>query len=81
MFNLLIHSSLKGEVKLEIEADFVIINANELVTLKGSSEKPRIKDEMRNLGIIKNGAVAAKDGKIVAIGETSEVLAKLKKNF
>lgn len=81
MFNLLIHSSLKGEVKLEIEADFVIINANELVTLKGSSEKPRVKDEMRNLGIIKNGAVAVKDGKIVAIGETSEVLAKLKKNF
>jgi imidazolonepropionase len=80
MFNLLIHSSLKGEVKLEIEADFVIINANELVTLKGSSEKPRVKDEMRNLGIIKNGAVAVKDGKIVAIGETSEVLAKLKKN-
>lgn len=66
---------------MEIEADFVIINANELVTLKGSSEKPRIKDEMKNLDIIKNGAIAAKDGKIVAIGETSEVLAKLKKDF
>jgi imidazolonepropionase len=72
---------IKGDEKVEIEADFVIINANELATLKGSSEKPKIKDEMRDLGIIKNGAIAVKDGKIVAVGETEEVLRKLKKDF
>jgi imidazolonepropionase len=64
-----------------VKADFVIINANELVTLKGASNKPKIRDDMSNLGIIKDGAVAVKDGKIVAVGTTEEVLKKLKKGF
>lgn len=64
-----------------IKADFAILNANELVTLKGTSNKPRIREEMSNLGIIKGGAVAVKDGKIVAVGTTEEVLKKLEKGF
>jgi len=64
-----------------IKADFAIINANELVTLKGTSSKPQIKEEMKNLGIIKNGAIAVKDGKIVAVGTTKEVLDNLEKGF
>ncbi|MCK4424880.1 imidazolonepropionase, partial [Candidatus Bathyarchaeota archaeon] len=63
------------------KADFAIINANELVTLKGTSSKPQVKDEMKNLGIIKDGAVAVKDGRIVAVGTTREVLDKLEKGF
>ncbi len=39
-----------------------------LITLKGSNP-PRIKEEMSNLSIIKNGSVAIKDGKIVDIGK------------
>ncbi|MFX0084579.1 MAG: imidazolonepropionase [Candidatus Hodarchaeota archaeon] len=66
---------------METEADFIIINANELVTLKGSSRKPKIKNEMKDLGIIKNGAIAVKNEKIVAVGETEEVLRKMKKGF
>ncbi|MHA2295247.1 MAG: imidazolonepropionase [Candidatus Hodarchaeales archaeon] len=66
---------------MEIEADFVIINANEILTLKGASKKPKIKEEMKDLGIIKNGAVAVKDGKIVAVGTTIEVVCNLKKGF
>lgn len=66
---------------MPIKADFAMINANELVTLKGTSSKPQIKEEMKNLGIIKNGAVAVKDGKIVAVGTTKEVLDKLEKGF
>ncbi|MFW9854038.1 MAG: imidazolonepropionase [Candidatus Thorarchaeota archaeon] len=64
-----------------LEADFAIINANELVTLKGSSEAPQIKVQMRELGIIRNGAVAVRNGRIVAVGKTQDVLNNLKKGF
>lgn len=66
---------------MKIKADFAIINANELVTLKGASNKPLIKEEMGNLGIIENGAVAVKDDRIVAVGTTKEVLDRLEKGF
>ncbi len=62
------------------KADFVIINANELVTLGGSSDHPKAKDEMNDLGIVKDGAVAVKDGKIVAVGTTDKVLNQLEKD-
>ena len=62
-------------------ADFAIINANELVTLKGTSSRPQTKNEMNNLRIIKNGAVAAKKGRIVAVGTTKEVLSRLEKGY
>jgi imidazolonepropionase len=48
--------------------DILLKNANELVTLKGKN-KPRTKNEMSNLEIIKNGSVAIKDGKIFDIGK------------
>jgi imidazolonepropionase len=64
-----------------IQADFAIINANELVTLKGKSDRPQTKDGMNELGIIEDGAVAAKDGRIVAVGTTREVLDMLEKGF
>jgi imidazolonepropionase len=63
------------------KADFAIIHANELITLRGKSDKPQIREEMNDLGIIEDGAVAAKDGKIVAVGTTGEVLDKLEKGF
>ncbi|MFX1513240.1 MAG: imidazolonepropionase [Promethearchaeota archaeon] len=66
---------------MEIEADFVILHANELLTIKGASQKAKISDEMKDLGIIQDGAVAVKDGKIVAVGSTREVLSLLKKGF
>ncbi|MFC1706127.1 imidazolonepropionase [Planctomycetota bacterium] len=64
-----------------IRADFAIINAAELVTLKGASEKPRSGAALDDIGIVADGAVAAKDGRIVAVGRTSEVLAELEKGF
>ena len=63
------------------KADFVIVNANELVTLNGTSSRPQTKDEMSDLRIIKDGAVAAKKGKIVAVGTTKEVLSRLEKGY
>jgi len=66
---------------MAVEADFVIVHASELVTLKGTSDKPRVKEDMNNLGIIDDGAVAIKDERIVAVGTTNEVLNKLEKGF
>jgi len=66
---------------MPIKADFAVINANELVTLENSSRKPKAKDEMNNLNIIQDGAVAVRDGKIVAVGSTKEVLNQLDKGF
>jgi len=54
-------------------ADLLIVNANELVTVEGGSQKPRTGAQMRELGIIRNGSLAVKDGKIVAVGKTTEV--------
>jgi len=52
-------------------ADIFIKNASELITMDGSN-RPRIKKEMRELSIIKNGSVAIKDGKIVETGNDLE---------
>jgi len=65
---------------MSTKADFVILNANELVALQGSSEKPKVKEEMNDLGVIHDGAVAVRNGKIVAVGSTEQVRRKLDKN-
>lgn len=55
------------------KVDLLIVNANELVTLAGENAKPRIGKQMRELGIIHNGSLAIKDGKIAAVGKTPEI--------
>lgn len=57
-----------------IQADLIIEGAAELLTLRGISGRPRRGEEMRDLGIIRQGALAARRGKIVWVGPTSELL-------
>jgi len=64
-----------------IKADFAIINAAELVTVAGASDRPKVKQAMAEIGIVEDGAVAAKDGRIVAVGKTRDVLDQLEKGF
>jgi imidazolonepropionase len=64
-----------------VRADFAIVNANELTTFKGKSDRPQIREEMNDLGSVEDGAVAVKDGRIVAVGTTKDVLSKLEKGF
>jgi imidazolonepropionase len=47
--------------------DILILDADELVTLKGPN-RPRTKGEMDEISIIKKGCVAIKDGVIVEVG-------------
>jgi imidazolonepropionase len=47
--------------------DLLITHARELLTLQGP-KKPRIRGQMKNLGIIKNGSIAIQNGHIVDVG-------------
>ena len=66
---------------MAIKADFAIVHANELATLQGKSKKPQVREEMNDIGPLRDGAVAVKDGQIVAVGTTKEVLVKLAKGY
>jgi imidazolonepropionase len=63
----------KTKTRARENADLLIVNADELITLAGANKKPRIGKQMRELGIINHGALAVKDGRIVAVGKTIEV--------
>jgi imidazolonepropionase len=58
------------------EVELLIENAGEVVTLQGGSRKPLLGEQMKNLGIIKDGGVAVNEGKIVAVGKTREIKRK-----
>jgi imidazolonepropionase len=47
--------------------DLVITHASELLTLKGP-QKPRVRQQMRNLGVLRNCSLAIHDGLIVDVG-------------
>jgi len=57
------------------EVDLIITHANELVTLSGGN-KPRIKNEMNDLGIIIDGSIAIDKGYIIEVGKNLEYDAK-----
>jgi imidazolonepropionase len=59
--------------KTKESVDILIVNAEEMLTLAGSSQTPRTGKEMRDLGIIRDGAVAIRQGKIVAAGKTHDI--------
>lgn len=50
-----------------------IQHASELITVQGHSKSPAKKEGMSDLGIIKNGCVLVKDGKIIAVGTDEEI--------
>jgi len=55
------------------EVDLIIEDANELLTLKGGSQKPLIGERMKELRIIRQGSLAINNGKIVAVGKTEDI--------
>ncbi len=54
-------------------ADLIIHNAGQLVTC-ASDGKPKRGNAMRDVGIIENGAVAVKDGVIIGVGKSDDIL-------
>ncbi len=61
-----------------IQADLIIEGAAELLTLRGNSIRPRRGEEMRDLGIVRQGALAARRGKIVWVGPTADLLTSVR---
>ena len=57
-------------------AGLLLHSASELVTLKGP-QRARRGDEMGQLAIVTDGAVACRDGELVAVGRTDDVRARL----
>ncbi|HEX8287656.1 MAG TPA: imidazolonepropionase [Pyrinomonadaceae bacterium] len=57
------------------DCDLIIHNASQLVTC-ASGGKPKRAAEMQNVGLIENGAVAVRDGKIVAVGKFDKILSE-----
>ncbi len=64
-----------------VKADLVIVHANQLLTMRGFSARPKKREELRDLGIISDGAVAIRGSEIVAVGTTREVLDRVEKGF
>lgn len=56
----------------KIKADFIITNIGQLVTMKGPS--PRRGRDLENFEIINDAALAAADGKVVAVGKEKDVI-------
>lgn len=58
-----------------MKVDKIICHCRQLLTLSGSSA-PRTGTAMSDLGLIPDGALAIRDGRIEAVGETAEILAR-----
>jgi len=58
--------------------DLIIENASELATPQGGRQKPLAGTQMQESRIIKNAALAVKDGKIVEVGKTAFVTSAFK---
>jgi len=54
-------------------ADLLIHSAQMMVTMKGFSDGPACGKDMSKVGLIEDGAVAVREGKIVAVGTTEEL--------
>ncbi len=65
--------SLTSIIAKEQSPDLIIIHANQLVTLDSKYGVPRIGDEMQNLAIIEDGALAVIDNRIEFVGTTEEL--------
>ena len=57
------------------QLDLLVYNSSKLITLAGSGNY-RTAKQMQDLGIIENGAIAVKDGKVLETGKTSELQKK-----
>ena len=55
---------------------FIVVNCSELVTLAGPP-RPRSGTDLRDLAIIRDGAMLVRDGRIQAIGKRAEVEAAI----
>lgn len=63
---------------MDLVPDLFIQNCDQLVTVAGASQMPKTLQEMNDLGIIVDGAVAIKDGNFIDIDTTKKLKRKYK---
>ena len=66
----------KKEIFSEVDPDLVIFHVNELITMNTRYGAPRVGENMSELAIINDGALAVKADRIVFIGTTEELMSK-----
>jgi len=71
--NPFIPSEFDYSAMVKMTGDIIIVNASELLTLRGP-KRARAKSEMSDLSIIADGALAISDGIVVDAGKTDSVL-------
>lgn len=67
------HSRRSATPRGRSGGELIVAHAEELLTLRGPS-RPRSVEEMRELGILHDGAVVIDSGRIREVGETREIL-------
>ena len=60
-----------------MKPDVLLTGIGQIATIAGHSEEPKRGEELQEVSIIKNGAIAIADGKIVSVGTTDEVLSQI----
>jgi len=60
------------------QVDLLVENASELATTVGGSQKPFVGKQMQELRTIKDAALAIENGKIIAVGKTTEIKSRFK---
>ena len=61
-------------IVIDMRPEMLLINIGQLATLEGHSKKPKVGEELNELSIIENGAIAIEGGIITAVGPTEEIL-------
>ena len=62
--------------KSAAENGWALVNCSQLLTLDGPM-RPRVRAEMRELAILRDGAMLIRDGKIAAVGSRSDIEGQL----
>ncbi len=60
-----------------MKPDMLLTHIGQLATLAGNGDHPKTGDDLGNLAIIEDGAIAIKDGMILAVGTTNEVISQV----
>ena len=60
-----------------MKPDMLLTHIGQLATLAGNSDHPKTGDELGDLAIIENGAIAIKDGMILAVGSTKDIISQI----
>ena len=60
-----------------MKPDLLLTNIGQVATLAGNSDAPKTGTHMSEVSIIEKGAIAIKEGKIIAVGPTKEILSQV----